>query len=159
MRRGHESPFSVQSLQMLLNVLIETYLKRIAWSSCIGIYINIHEGSCLCFVVAACRDYHKNSIDFSIYFFPTRATNFLLWGCKTHLCAYSPAKTWTLHCFGIIQYVSWFLSLCSLSSKATNVLLLLGKVAAYALTLTGFFCCQLLPAQGPADPSVCPPSE
>lgn len=31
-------------------------------------------------------------------------------------------------------------------SKATNVLLLLGKVAAYALTLTGFFYSQLTPA-------------
>lgn len=30
-------------------------------------------------------------------------------------------------------------------SKATNVLLLLGKVAAYALTLTGFFYCQATP--------------
>ncbi|KAL3625263.1 hypothetical protein CASFOL_030717 [Castilleja foliolosa] len=31
-------------------------------------------------------------------------------------------------------------------SKATNVLQLLGKVAAYALTLTGFFYCQVTPA-------------
>ncbi|XP_022148395.1 phosphoinositide phosphatase SAC3-like isoform X2 [Momordica charantia] len=31
-------------------------------------------------------------------------------------------------------------------SKATNVLLLLGKVAAFALTLTGFFYCQVTPA-------------
>ncbi|KAL9266352.1 Phosphoinositide phosphatase SAC4-like protein [Drosera capensis] len=33
-------------------------------------------------------------------------------------------------------------------SKATNVLLLLGKIAAYALTLTGFFYCQLPPSTG-----------
>ncbi|KAF5726112.1 phosphoinositide phosphatase SAC3-like isoform X1 [Tripterygium wilfordii] len=31
-------------------------------------------------------------------------------------------------------------------NKATNVLLLLGKVASYALTLTGFFYCQMTPA-------------
>uniref|UniRef100_A0A0A0KP83 SAC domain-containing protein n=1 Tax=Cucumis sativus TaxID=3659 RepID=A0A0A0KP83_CUCSA len=31
-------------------------------------------------------------------------------------------------------------------SKATNVLLLLGKVASFALTLTGFFYCQVTPA-------------
>lgn len=29
------------------------------------------------------------------------------------------------------------------SSKATNVLLLLGRVASYALTFTGFFYCQV----------------
>lgn len=34
----------------------------------------------------------------------------------------------------------------STSSKATNVLLLLGKVASYALKLTGFFYCQVTPA-------------
>ncbi|XP_048228080.1 phosphoinositide phosphatase SAC3 isoform X2 [Ricinus communis] len=34
-------------------------------------------------------------------------------------------------------------------NKATNVLLLLGKVAAYALTLTGFFYCQVIPAVRP----------
>ncbi|KAL9268510.1 Phosphoinositide phosphatase SAC3-like protein [Drosera capensis] len=33
-------------------------------------------------------------------------------------------------------------------SKATNVLLLLGKIAAYALTLMGFFYCQLPPSTG-----------
>ncbi|KNA09861.1 hypothetical protein SOVF_149670 [Spinacia oleracea] len=42
--------------------------------------------------------------------------------------------------------------------KATNVLLLLGKVAAYALTLTGLFYCQLLPASGSGDFSECPSS-
>ncbi|XP_019455354.1 PREDICTED: phosphoinositide phosphatase SAC3-like isoform X1 [Lupinus angustifolius] len=36
-------------------------------------------------------------------------------------------------------------------SKATNVLLLLGKVAAYALTLTGFFYCQATPTLRPED--------
>ncbi|KAK7291771.1 hypothetical protein RIF29_07180 [Crotalaria pallida] len=36
-------------------------------------------------------------------------------------------------------------------SKATNVLLLLGKVAAYALTLTGFFYCQVTPTLSPED--------
>ncbi|CAB4288085.1 unnamed protein product [Prunus armeniaca] len=35
------------------------------------------------------------------------------------------------------------------SSKATNALLLLGKVATYALTLTGFFYCQVNPALRP----------
>lgn len=56
-----------------------------------------------------------------------------------------------------LKFLHWDLHKHS-RSKATNVLLLLGKVAAYALTLTRFFYCQL-PAQGPADPSVCPPSE
>ncbi|GAB2291585.1 actin cytoskeleton and mitosis protein [Dionaea muscipula] len=36
-------------------------------------------------------------------------------------------------------------------NKSTNVLLLLGKIAAYALTLTGFFYCQLPPATGPGS--------
>ncbi|XP_061364596.1 phosphoinositide phosphatase SAC3-like [Gastrolobium bilobum] len=36
-------------------------------------------------------------------------------------------------------------------SKSTNVLLLLGKVAAYALTLTGFFYCQMTPTFRPED--------
>lgn len=36
-------------------------------------------------------------------------------------------------------------------SKATNVLLLLGKVAAYALTLTGFFYCQVSSTLRPED--------
>ncbi|KAI4344657.1 hypothetical protein L6164_011856 [Bauhinia variegata] len=36
-------------------------------------------------------------------------------------------------------------------SKATNVLILLGKVAAYALTLTGFFYCQGAPTLRPED--------
>ncbi|CAL0330254.1 unnamed protein product [Lupinus luteus] len=36
-------------------------------------------------------------------------------------------------------------------SKATNVLLLLGKVTAYALTLTGFFYCQVIPTSIPED--------
>ena len=37
------------------------------------------------------------------------------------------------------------------SSKATNVLLLLGRVASYALTLTGFFYCQVTPDMKPED--------
>lgn len=36
--------------------------------------------------------------------------------------------------------------LLSTFSKATNVLLLLGKLAAFALTRTGFFYCQVTPA-------------
>ena len=36
-------------------------------------------------------------------------------------------------------------------SKATNVLLLLGRVASYALTLTGFFYRQVTPDLKPED--------
>lgn len=51
-----------------------------------------------------------------------------------------------------LKFLHWDLNKHT-RSKATNVLLLLGKVAAYALTLTGFFYCQLLPASGPDDSS------
>ncbi|CAK9179659.1 unnamed protein product, partial [Ilex paraguariensis] len=44
-----------------------------------------------------------------------------------------------------LKFLHWDLHKHS-RSKATNVLLLLGRVAAYALTLTGFFYCQVPPA-------------
>ncbi|XP_057967287.1 phosphoinositide phosphatase SAC3-like isoform X2 [Malania oleifera] len=44
-----------------------------------------------------------------------------------------------------LKFLHWDLHKHS-RSKATNVLLLLGRVAAYALTLTGFFYCQVTPA-------------
>ncbi|KAI8016918.1 Phosphoinositide phosphatase SAC4 [Camellia lanceoleosa] len=44
-----------------------------------------------------------------------------------------------------LKFLHWDLHKHS-RRKATNVLLLLGKVAAYALTLTGFFYCQVTPA-------------
>ncbi|XP_017697351.2 phosphoinositide phosphatase SAC2-like isoform X2 [Phoenix dactylifera] len=44
-----------------------------------------------------------------------------------------------------LRFLHWDLHKHS-RSKATNVLVLLGKVAAYALNLTGFFCCQVTPA-------------
>lgn len=50
--------------------------------------------------------------------------------------------------FLAIYYVFWGLfwfTLYCTSSKATNVLQLLAKVAAYALALTGFFYCQATP--------------
>ncbi|KAL8150797.1 hypothetical protein V2J09_020605 [Rumex salicifolius] len=50
-----------------------------------------------------------------------------------------------------LKFLHWDLNKHS-RSKATNVLLLLGKVAAYALTLTGFFYCQL---QTSSNPGVC----
>ncbi|KAL9224175.1 hypothetical protein vseg_000237 [Gypsophila vaccaria] len=56
-----------------------------------------------------------------------------------------------------LKFLHWDLNKHS-RSKATNVLLLLGKVATYALTLTGFFYCQLLPASGPGESSRSPPS-
>ncbi|XP_021749994.1 phosphoinositide phosphatase SAC3-like [Chenopodium quinoa] len=56
-----------------------------------------------------------------------------------------------------LKFLHWDLNKHS-RSKSTNVLLLLGKVAAYALTLTGFFYCQLLPAAGSGDPLECPSS-
>ncbi|KAG8376273.1 hypothetical protein BUALT_Bualt09G0046100 [Buddleja alternifolia] len=43
-----------------------------------------------------------------------------------------------------LKFLHWDLNKHS-RSKATNVLLLLGKVAAYALTLTGFLYCQVTP--------------
>lgn len=46
-----------------------------------------------------------------------------------------------------VEYPSHFAFFSLLSiSKATNVLMLLGKVAAYALSLTGFFYCEVTPA-------------
>ncbi|KAL4178813.1 hypothetical protein AMTRI_Chr13g117040 [Amborella trichopoda] len=47
-----------------------------------------------------------------------------------------------------LKFLHWDLHKHSRSSKATNVLALLGKVASYALNLTGFFYCQSIP-----DPS------
>ncbi|XP_030470386.1 phosphoinositide phosphatase SAC3 isoform X1 [Syzygium oleosum] len=49
-----------------------------------------------------------------------------------------------------LRFLHWDLHKHS-RSKATNVLLLLGKVATYALTLTGFFYCQVSPASRPDD--------
>ncbi|KAL3830075.1 hypothetical protein ACJIZ3_018877 [Penstemon smallii] len=46
-----------------------------------------------------------------------------------------------------LKFLHWDLNKHS-RSKATNVLVLLGKVAAYALTLTGFFYCQVTPVEG-----------
>ncbi|KAA8534734.1 hypothetical protein F0562_029824 [Nyssa sinensis] len=45
-----------------------------------------------------------------------------------------------------LKFLHWDLHKHTRSSKATNVLLLLGKVAAYALTITGFFYCQVTPS-------------
>ncbi|KAL9260273.1 Phosphoinositide phosphatase SAC4-like protein [Drosera capensis] len=49
-----------------------------------------------------------------------------------------------------LRFLHWDLNKHT-RSKATNVLLLLGKVAAYALTLTGFFYCQLPATTGPGS--------
>ncbi|KAJ7957243.1 Phosphoinositide phosphatase family protein [Quillaja saponaria] len=49
-----------------------------------------------------------------------------------------------------LRFLHWDLHKHS-RSKATDVLLLLGKVAAYALTLTGFFYCQVSSAFGPEE--------
>ncbi|ESW10609.1 hypothetical protein PHAVU_009G223600 [Phaseolus vulgaris] len=48
-----------------------------------------------------------------------------------------------------LRFLHWDLK--HFQSKATNVLLLLGKVAAYALTLTGFLYCQLSPTPRPEE--------
>ncbi|CAO2841635.1 unnamed protein product [Amaranthus hypochondriacus] len=56
-----------------------------------------------------------------------------------------------------LKFLHWDLNKHA-RSKATSVLLLLGKVAAYALTLTGFFYCRLLPASASGDSSDCPSS-
>lgn len=47
-----------------------------------------------------------------------------------------------------LRFLHWDLSKHS-RRKATHALLLLGKVATYALTLTGFFYCQVTPPLGP----------
>ncbi|XP_015888970.1 phosphoinositide phosphatase SAC3 isoform X2 [Ziziphus jujuba] len=57
-----------------------------------------------------------------------------------------------------LRFLHWDLHKHS-RSKATNVLLLLGKVAAYALTLTGFFYCQVKPVLRPEGSIKWPPSE
>lgn len=54
-----------------------------------------------------------------------------------------------------LKFLHWDLHKES-KSKATNVLMLLGKVAAYALTLTGFFYCQVTPALRSEGFLVCP---
>lgn len=56
-----------------------------------------------------------------------------------------------------LKFLHWDLNKHA-RSKATSVLLLLGKVAAYALTLTGFFYCRLLPASASGDSSDYPSS-
>ncbi|XP_020240406.1 phosphoinositide phosphatase SAC3 isoform X2 [Cajanus cajan] len=48
-----------------------------------------------------------------------------------------------------LRFLHWDLK--HFQSKATNVLLLLGKVAAYALTLTGFLYCQVSPSPRSED--------
>ncbi|KAL9242216.1 hypothetical protein vseg_016237 [Gypsophila vaccaria] len=54
-----------------------------------------------------------------------------------------------------LKFLHWDLSKHS-RRKAGNVLLQLAKVAAYALTLTGFFYCQLLPVSGSDESSRIP---
>lgn len=49
-----------------------------------------------------------------------------------------------------LRFLHWDLHKHS-RSKATNVLLLLGKVAMYALTLTGFFYCRVTPSLRPEE--------
>ncbi|KDO73774.1 hypothetical protein CISIN_1g038661mg, partial [Citrus sinensis] len=49
-----------------------------------------------------------------------------------------------------LRFLHWDLHKHS-RSKATNVLLLLGKVATYALTLTGFFYCRVTPSLRPEE--------
>ncbi|KAJ8441004.1 LOW QUALITY PROTEIN: hypothetical protein Cgig2_021368 [Carnegiea gigantea] len=125
----------------------ENRLKFLHWD------LHKHSRSCFCFVIAgiiikiALISTYTSSVLWQLIFYSEAAGHIYM-----HMHLPKPELCGALICFLIF-------SLCSLSSKATNVLLLLGKVAAYALTLTGFFYCQLLPAQGPADPSVCPPSE
>ncbi|CAN1136067.1 Phosphoinositide phosphatase SAC3 [Linum perenne] len=53
-----------------------------------------------------------------------------------------------------LRFLHW--DLHKHSRRATNALLLLGKVAAYALTLTGFFYCQVMPA---SETQACQPSD
>ncbi|KAG5012126.1 Phosphoinositide phosphatase SAC3 [Glycine max] len=53
-----------------------------------------------------------------------------------------------------LRFLHWDLK--HFQSKATNVLLLLGKVAAYALTVTGFLYCQVPPTPRPEDCIKCP---
>ncbi|KAJ0089552.1 hypothetical protein Patl1_13681 [Pistacia atlantica] len=57
-----------------------------------------------------------------------------------------------------LRFLHWDLHKHS-RSKATNVLLLLGKVAAYALTLTGFCYCRVTPALRPDECVNWPSSE
>ncbi|CAN0901242.1 Phosphoinositide phosphatase SAC4 [Linum grandiflorum] len=57
-----------------------------------------------------------------------------------------------------LRFLHWDLHKHS-RSKATNALLLLGKVAAYALTLTGFFYCQVNLASHPEGCIGCPSSK
>lgn len=55
-----------------------------------------------------------------------------------------------------LRFLHWDLK--HFQSKATNVLLLLGKVAAYALALTGFFYCQVTSTLRPEDCLKWPPT-
>ncbi|KAL6226847.1 hypothetical protein ACLB2K_000807 [Fragaria x ananassa] len=57
-----------------------------------------------------------------------------------------------------LRFLHWDLHKHS-RSKAVNALLLLGKVATYALSLTGFFHCQVTPEMGPEGLINCPSSE
>ncbi|KAJ4959466.1 hypothetical protein NE237_026577 [Protea cynaroides] len=57
-----------------------------------------------------------------------------------------------------LKFLHWDLHKHS-RNKATNVLALLGKVAAYALNLTGFFCCQVTPSLRPEGSLKWPQSE
>lgn len=116
MRRSLESPFFVQSLLMQLSSLIKICLRRTVLDFFIGIYINILGGI---HVLNSPPPLHPLFISFKQFYIFLRIW-FLLQNC--------------------------FLLFPCNSSKATNVLLLLGKVAAYALTITGFFYCQVTPA-------------
>ncbi|XP_022754764.1 phosphoinositide phosphatase SAC3-like isoform X2 [Durio zibethinus] len=57
-----------------------------------------------------------------------------------------------------LRFLHWDLHKHS-QRKATNVLLLLGKVAAYALTLTGFFYCRVISTLRPEECMASPSSE
>lgn len=73
----------------------------------------------------------------------------ILGGMFTIVFGVLSPKIMILPLFGVSSCLKNLPSFLSSSSKATNALLLLGKVAAYALTLTGFFYCQVTPALVP----------
>lgn len=120
MRRSLENLFFVLSLLMQLISSIQICQRRTVLGFFTGIYRNILGGIGLLaqfwlFLLS------NNAICFMIM---KKKILFFHWKFECYCkCLFSPSN----------------------SRKATNALILLGKVAAYALTLTGFFYCHVTP--------------
>lgn len=139
-RGGLESQFFVKSLQMRLILSIKICRRRIVWDSFTGIYTNILGGICPKLFIL-----FPETLYFPLFLTLSAPV------CSLMLIHYL-FLVWILTSRKLLFFIFPF-------SKATNVLLLLGKVASYALNLTGFFYCRVTSNLRPEESMAWPSSE